>query len=66
MDKQTILERFRERHNIETLNPMQQLMATTDATRLILLSPTGSGKPRLSPSVCSALSARRKVCFRLL
>lgn len=44
MDKQTILERFRERHNIETLNPMQQLMATTDATRLILLSPTGSGK----------------------
>lgn len=44
MDKQTILERFRERHNIETLNPMQQLMAATDATRLILLSPTGSGK----------------------
>lgn len=44
MDKQTILERFRERHNIQTLNPMQQLMAATDATRLILLSPTGSGK----------------------
>ena len=44
MDKQTILERFRERHNIQTLNPMQQLMAATDAMRLILLSPTGSGK----------------------
>lgn len=39
-----ILERLRLRHNITTLNPMQQLMLTERASRLILLSPTGSGK----------------------
>lgn len=44
MDVKTIKERLRERHNIEQLNEMQQLLATTDAKRLILIAPTGSGK----------------------
>lgn len=44
METKTIIERLRERHNIENLNEMQQLMAGTDARKLILLSPTGSGK----------------------
>ena len=44
MDTKLITERLRERHNINTLNDMQQLMATTTADRVILLAPTGSGK----------------------
>lgn len=44
METSTIIERLRERHNIRNLNEMQQAMAATGATRLILLSPTGSGK----------------------
>lgn len=44
MDNRTILQRLAERHRIEKLNPMQQQMAATDATRIVLLSPTGSGK----------------------
>lgn len=44
MDNKTIIERLRERHNITTLNAMQQQMAATDARQLVLLSPTGSGK----------------------
>jgi superfamily II DNA/RNA helicase len=44
METKIILDRLRERHNITTLNQMQQLMATTGAMKLILLSPTGSGK----------------------
>lgn len=44
MDTKIILERLRERHNISVLNEMQQLMAGTEARKLILLSPTGSGK----------------------
>lgn len=44
MNIDTILERLRVRHNISTLNPMQQLMATTEAMKLVILSPTGSGK----------------------
>ena len=44
MDNRTILERLAQRHRIEKLNPMQQQMAATDATRIVLLSPTGSGK----------------------
>jgi superfamily II DNA/RNA helicase len=44
MEIKTILERLRERHNIATLNEMQQKMAATDAKGVILLSPTGSGK----------------------
>lgn len=44
MDNRTILERLAQRHRIEKLNPMQQQMAATDATRMVLLSPTGSGK----------------------
>lgn len=44
MDTKTILERLKERHDIVQLNEMQQLMAGTDANKLILLSPTGSGK----------------------
>ena len=44
METKIILERLRERHNITALNEMQQLMAGTDASKLILLSPTGSGK----------------------
>ena len=43
METKIILERLRERHNITALNEMQQLMAGTDASKLILLSPTGSG-----------------------
>lgn len=44
MQLNTILERLRERHGIERLTPMQQQMAAEDASHLILLSPTGSGK----------------------
>lgn len=44
METKIILERLRERHNITALNEMQQLMAGTYASKLILLSPTGSGK----------------------
>ncbi|MCM1070124.1 MAG: DEAD/DEAH box helicase [[Clostridium] fimetarium] len=44
MDTKTITERLRERHNINVLNDMQQLMASTEADRVILLAPTGSGK----------------------
>ncbi len=44
METKIILERLRERHNITALNETQQLMAGTDASKLILLSPTGSGK----------------------
>ncbi len=44
MDPRTILERLKERHDITQLNEMQQLMAATDARKLILLAPTGSGK----------------------
>ncbi len=44
METKIILERLRERHGISELNEMQQLMAGTDARKLILLSPTGSGK----------------------
>ena len=44
MDPRIILDRLKERHNIRQLNEMQQLMAATDAQKLILLAPTGSGK----------------------
>jgi len=44
METKMILERLRERHGIASLNEMQQLMSTTDARKIILLSPTGSGK----------------------
>ena len=44
MEANQIIERLRERHNIQSLNPMQQEMASTDATEILLLSPTGSGK----------------------
>ena len=44
MQLSTILERLSERHNITRLNDMQQQMASTDARRTVLLSPTGSGK----------------------
>lgn len=44
METKIILERLRERHNITTLNEMQQLMAGTQAMKMILLAPTGSGK----------------------
>ncbi len=44
MDIKTIIERLRERHNIVALNEMQQLMAGTSVRKIILLSPTGSGK----------------------
>lgn len=44
METKIILERLSERHDITNLNEMQQLMAGTDARKLILLSPTGSGK----------------------
>ena len=44
MDPRTIRERLKERHDITQLNEMQQLMAATDARKLILLAPTGSGK----------------------
>lgn len=44
METRTIIERLRERHNIQTLNEMQQIMAATESRRIILLSPTGSGK----------------------
>lgn len=44
MDPRIILDRLKERHNIRQLNEMQQLMVTTDAQKLILLAPTGSGK----------------------
>lgn len=44
METKTITDRLRERHNITNLNEMQRQMAATDATRLILLAPTGSGK----------------------
>lgn len=44
MDTKLITERLRERHNINVLNEMQQLMAVTTADRIILLAPTGSGK----------------------
>lgn len=38
------MERLRERHGITVLNEMQQMMTGTSARKLILLSPTGSGK----------------------
>lgn len=44
MDTKLIIERLRERHNIENLNEMQQVMAATNADRILLLAPTGSGK----------------------
>lgn len=44
MDSKTILQRLEERHNIHTLNDMQQRMLDSDAREIILLSPTGSGK----------------------
>lgn len=44
MEKNIILDRLRERHGINQLNGMQTLMSATDADRIILLSPTGSGK----------------------
>ncbi len=44
MDTKLIIERLRLRHNILVLNDMQQQMAATNAQKLILLSPTGSGK----------------------
>lgn len=44
MEIKNILERLRERHGITALNEMQQLMTGTSARKIILLSPTGSGK----------------------
>lgn len=44
METRIIAERLKERHNIINLNEMQRTMAATDARRIILLSPTGSGK----------------------
>ncbi len=44
MDTKLIIERLRERHNIENLNEMQQVMASTNADHVLLLAPTGSGK----------------------
>ena len=44
MDPRIITERLKERHGIQQLNEMQLLMASTDARKLILLAPTGSGK----------------------
>lgn len=44
MDTKLIAERLRQRHNITELNEMQQFMAATDQRKIILLSPTGSGK----------------------
>lgn len=44
MDIKTIKERLRQRHGITELNEMQQLMTGTRARKIILLSPTGSGK----------------------
>lgn len=44
METKTILERLRERHNITSLNEMQQRMASTELREIVLLSPTGSGK----------------------
>ena len=44
METKLIAERLRERHNIAELNEMQQFMAATDQRKIILLSPTGSGK----------------------
>lgn len=44
METKVILERLRERHGITSLNEMQQQMMATDAKKIILLSPTGSGK----------------------
>lgn len=44
MELTKIEERLRQCHDIATLNPMQQTMAATDATHIILLAPTGSGK----------------------
>lgn len=44
METSQIIERLRSCHDITTLTPMQQAMAHTEARRIILLSPTGSGK----------------------
>lgn len=44
MDSKLILRRLADRHNILRLNEMQQRLLATDARRIILLSPTGSGK----------------------
>lgn len=44
METSVILQRLKERHGITALNPMQQQMAACDASEIILLSPTGSGK----------------------
>ena len=44
METKQIVDRLRERHNIAELNEMQRFMAATDACKIILLSPTGSGK----------------------
>ncbi len=44
MDKNTIIDNLRSRSGISELNAMQQVMADTDASEIMLLAPTGSGK----------------------
>ena len=56
MDIKTIIERLRERHNIVALNEMQQLMAGTSARKIILLSPTGSGKTFLAQTLAKIIN----------
>lgn len=44
MTQREILDRIRDRLNIERLNPMQQAMQRQKSKHIVLLAPTGSGK----------------------
>ena len=44
MKQSQIIENIKQRHGIEQLNEMQMQVAKTNASQMILLSPTGSGK----------------------
>lgn len=44
MDKNTIIENIKQRFGFEALTPMQSQVADSNASTLILIAPTGSGK----------------------
>jgi superfamily II DNA/RNA helicase len=44
MKQSQIIENIKQRHGIEQLNEMQMQVAKTNASQMVLLSPTGSGK----------------------
>jgi superfamily II DNA/RNA helicase len=56
MKKKEIVDNIRQRLAIDSLNPMQQTMAASDAANILLLAPTGSGK-----TIAFALAMLRRV-----